>query len=96
LIGRPDVLLLPVGGGPKAYTPQAAATTVRDLQPKLVIPTQYRTQAADPATCDLVALDEFLGLMAGTAVTRPGSTLTVAPGTLPSSGMQIAVLSYPF
>ncbi len=96
LIGRPDVLLIPVGGGPKAYTPEEAAATVQDLQPKLVIPTQYRTQAADPETCDIVAVDEFLGLMSGTAVTRPGSTLTVSPGSLPSSGMRIAVLSYPF
>ena len=96
LIGRPDVLLVPVGGGPKAYTPQEAVEAIQSLQPRLVIPTQYRTQAADPATCDLVALDEFLSLMSGTPVTRPGSTLTVSPGSLPGSGMQIAVLSYPF
>lgn len=95
LIGRPDVLLVPVGGGPKAYTPEEAAQAIRTLDPKLVIPTQYRTQAADAETCDIVALDAFLTLMQGIPVTRPGDTLNVSPGSLPAS-MRIAVLNYRF
>ncbi|NET09990.1 MAG: MBL fold metallo-hydrolase, partial [Symploca sp. SIO2B6] len=43
LIGRPDVLLLPVGGGPKAYNPEQAQAAIAELNPKLVIPTQYLT-----------------------------------------------------
>jgi L-ascorbate metabolism protein UlaG (beta-lactamase superfamily) len=95
LIGRPDVLLVPVGGGAKAYAPQEAVAAVRTLEPKLVIPTQYRTQAAGEE-CDIVALDQFLSLMPGIPVSRPGDTLNVQSGSLPASGMRIAVVSYPF
>ncbi|MBX2862211.1 MAG: MBL fold metallo-hydrolase [Leptolyngbyaceae cyanobacterium MAG.088] len=92
LIGRPDVLLVPVGGGPKAYNPAEAVEAVQSLQPKVVIPTQYRTTAAS-ASCELEAVDEFLSLMAGTPVDRVGSTLTVQSGSLPASGMRIKVVS---
>ncbi|MEM8612327.1 MAG: MBL fold metallo-hydrolase [Cyanobacteria bacterium P01_H01_bin.105] len=92
LIGRPDVLLVPVGGGPKAYNPTEAVAAVQSLQPKVVIPTQYRTSAAS-SSCELEAVDEFLGLMAGTPVDRVGSTLTLQGGSLPASGMRIKVLS---
>lgn len=96
LIGRPDVLLLPVGGGPKAYTPEEAVEAVRSLNPKVVIPTHYRTQAADADTCDIVGVDQFIALMAGTPVTQGDNTLTVGAGSLPSNGMRIEVLSYAF
>ncbi|EKV01410.1 putative Zn-dependent hydrolase of beta-lactamase fold [Leptolyngbya sp. PCC 7375] len=92
LIGRPDVLLLPVGGGSKAYNATEAAAAVQSLQPKLVIPTQYRTSAANNS-CELQGVDEFLGAMAGTPVDRVGSTLTLQSGSLPASGMRIKVLS---
>lgn len=92
LIGRPDVLLVPVGGGPKAYTPDEAAAAIESLQPRVVIPTQFRTSAAG-SSCELEAVEAFLNLMAGTPVDRVGSTLTVRPGSLPASGMRIKVLS---
>ncbi|MBT9315478.1 MBL fold metallo-hydrolase [Leptothoe spongobia] len=92
LIGRPDVLLVPVGGGPKAYNPAEAVATVKSLQPKVVIPTQYRTNAAS-SSCELEAVDEFLGLMAGTPIDRVGSTLTLQGSSLPANGMRIKVLS---
>lgn len=92
LIGRPDVLLVPVGGGPKAYNPAEAAAAVESLQPKVVIPTQYLTGAAN-SSCELEAVDEFLGLMAGTPVDRVGGPLTIQGGSLPASGMRIKVLS---
>ncbi len=92
LIGRPDILLLPVGGGPKAYNASEAAATIESLQPKLIIPTQYRTSAASDS-CTLDALDKFLGVMAGTPVDRVGSTLTLGSGSLPANGMRIKVLS---
>lgn len=95
LIGRPDVLLLPVGGGPKAYTPEEAVEAVRSLNPKVVIPTHYRTQAADAATCDIVGVDEFVTLMAGTPVTQGDNTFSVSASSLPSS-LSIEVLSYAF
>lgn len=95
LIGRPDVLLVPVGGGPKAYTPDEAVEAVRSLNPRIVIPTHYRTQAADPDTCDIVGVDEFIKLMAGTPVTQGDNTYSIGTSNLPES-MRIEVLSYAF
>ena len=96
LMGRPDVLLIPVGGGPKAYTPQEAQETTQLLNPKLVIPTQYRTKAASADSCDLVSLDQFLALMNGIPVRRSNKdTIVVKPSDLPD-GLAIEVLSYKF
>ncbi|MEM9265537.1 MAG: MBL fold metallo-hydrolase [Cyanobacteria bacterium P01_F01_bin.13] len=92
LIGRPDVLLVPVGGGPKAYNSAEAATAVESLQPKVVIPTQYLTSAAS-GSCELEAVEKFLELMAGIPIDRVGSTLTLQSSGLPASGMRIKVLS---
>lgn len=96
LIGRPDVLLVPVGGGPKAYTPQEAVDAISELNPKIVIPTHYRTQAADKDSCDIVGVNEFTALMPDTPTTQGDNTFTVSADSLPSSGMRIEVLSYAF
>lgn len=96
LIGRPDVLLVPVGGGPKAYTPEEAIAAINALNPKLIIPTHYRTQAADASSCDLGGVNEFLSLMSATPTTQGDNVLTVEAGNLPGSGMRIEVLSYAF
>ncbi len=95
LLGRPDVMLVPVGGGPKAFNPAEAVQAVQVLKPKVVIPTQYLTTAAS-GTCELVPVDEFLALMQGTPVTQATSgSLTVRPSDLPSQGMRIQVYQYP-
>lgn len=92
LMGRPDVLLLPVGNGPKAFTPEEAKGAIQTLNPKVIIPTQYRTAAADEATCDLLPLDNFLALMDGVPVERiGGDTITVSAEGLPTTA-QIRVL----
>ena len=97
LLGRPDVLLIPVGGGVKAYNPTEAQAAIRELNPKLVIPTHYRTQAADSSSCDLVAVDQFLELMKGVAVRRADSdTVAISAGSLPPKDMAIQLLSYKF
>lgn len=97
LMGRPDVALVPVGGGPKAYNPQEAKQAISELNPKVVIPTQYRTQAADASACDIDPLDEFLTLMDGMPVDRVGNnTITLQPSNLPNSGSMIKVLNYKF
>jgi len=93
LMGRPDILFVPVGGGPKAFTPEEAQAAVRLLNPKLIIPTQYRTSAADATTCDILPIDNFLSLMSGTTVQQVGNSITVAAGDLPSSS-QIRVMNY--
>lgn len=97
LMGRPDVLFVPVGGGPKAYNPQEAQAAIQQLNPKLIIPTQYRTQAADSANCDIVAVDDFLAVMSGTPVRRANSdTITLTAAGLPANGSAIELLSYNF
>ncbi|MBF2046462.1 MAG: MBL fold metallo-hydrolase [Leptolyngbya sp. IPPAS B-1204] len=93
LMGRPDVLLVPVGNGPKAFTPEEAQAAIQLLNPKLVIPTHFRTAAADAATCDILPIDNFLALMGGTPVQQVGNSISVAPGDLPGS-TQIRVMSY--
>lgn len=93
LMGRPDVLLIPVGNGPKAYAPEEAQATIQTLNPKLVIPTQYRTSAADEATCDILPIDNFLALMGGIPVQQVGSSISVTQADLPGS-TQIRVMSY--
>ncbi|HEY9905558.1 MAG TPA: MBL fold metallo-hydrolase [Candidatus Sericytochromatia bacterium] len=97
LMGRPDVAFIPVGGGPKAYNPQEAKQAVGALSPKVIIPTQYRTQAADSAACELVPVDEFLTLMEGIPVRRANSdTITIKASNLPENGSEIQVLAYNF
>lgn len=97
LIGRPDLLLVPVGGGPKAYNPQEAKDTIGMLSPKMVIPTYFRTQAADSKACDILPVDEFLTLMQPTAVRRANSeAIALRPADLPQTGSVIQVMSYRF
>ena len=95
LIGRPDVLLVPVGGGSKAYNPEEAVEAVRSLNPKIVIPTHYLTAAASES-CDIVGVKEFIALMSDTPVTAGDNFLSVSAGSLPSNGMRVEVLSYAF
>lgn len=96
LMGRPDIAFIPVGGSAKAYNAQEAKQVIEVLNPKLVIPTHYRTQAANAAACDIAPLDEFLTLMQGTTVRRSNSdTIAIKSGDLPSNAV-IQVLSYKF
>lgn len=93
LMGRPDVLILPVGGGAKSYTASEARDAIQVLNPKIIIPTQYRTQAADANACDIQPIDEFLSLMQGTPVSRRGNSLALRAADLPTSGARIEVMS---
>jgi L-ascorbate metabolism protein UlaG (beta-lactamase superfamily) len=87
-IGRPDLLLIPVGGGPTTGAPQAAEI-VRKLVPRVAVPMHYRTRWAD----FLEPVDGFLDELSGLEVRRlnepefemeelapdPGETLIVVP-----------------
>lgn len=96
LMGRPDVAFIPVGGGVKAYNSQEARQAVQVLNPKLIIPTQYRTQAADTANCDISPVDDFLSLMQGINVRRSNSdTIAISSSSLPKNG-EIQILSYKY
>ncbi len=97
LIGRPDIMFVPVGGGPKSYTPEEAKRTIQSLNPRVVIPMHYKTLAADINACDLEPLENFLEIMGETPVQRIASdTVTFQAGNLPSQGMVIGVLTYQY
>lgn len=95
LMGRPDLLLIPVGNGPKAYTPENAKQAIAVLNPKVIIPTHYRTRAARDQ-CDLLPVDNFLSVMSGVPVRRGGNSLSLSRSDLPKTGTVIQVMSYPF
>ncbi|MBI2848180.1 MAG: MBL fold metallo-hydrolase [Chloroflexi bacterium] len=87
-IGRVDVLLLPVGGV-STIDATLAAEVVRQLEPKIVIPMHYKTEAL---ARDLESVDRFLQEM-GTKESAPRPKLTVTKSNLPAS-TQIFLLSY--
>ncbi|AFY29923.1 MBL fold metallo-hydrolase [Cyanobium gracile] len=78
LLGRPDVLIIGVGGGGKVYTGQEAAEVARELQARRVIPVQYTT-GKPPAGCDQGSVEPFLKAMVGATVRRSGRTISVVP-----------------
>ena len=80
LLGRPDVLIVGVGGGSKIYDGAEAANLVQQLNPKQVIPVQYIT-GEPPANCDQEDLEPFLDAMAGTTIRNVGRSVTL-PGNL--------------
>jgi len=80
LLGRPDVLIIGVGGGGKVYNGQEAAEVVKALNPRRVIPVQY-VKGTAPANCDQTDAQPFLDAMGGTAVRRVGRTQAL-PGNL--------------
>lgn len=93
LMGRPDIAIVPVGGGAKAYTPEEAKTAITNLNPKVVIPVHYRPPKADPATCDLQPLSDFLSLFPAEMVNRlKGNTTSWTAAQLPQT-MQIVVFA---
>ncbi len=93
LMGRPDVLIIPVGGSAKAYNPEEAKTAINFLEPRVIIPSHFLTSGADPNACDLKPLEAFLEVMAGTSVRRVGGrSVSFSPSNLPAEPV-ITVLS---
>ncbi|MDJ0636197.1 MAG: MBL fold metallo-hydrolase [Xenococcaceae cyanobacterium MO_188.B29] len=94
LMGSPDIVCIPVGGGPKAYNPEEAMQAIEVLKPKVIIPTQYLTAAADKSACDLVPVDEFLALTQNMDIRRlDGDVITIRPRDLPEEGTLIRVFN---
>jgi L-ascorbate metabolism protein UlaG (beta-lactamase superfamily) len=89
LLGKPDVLIIGVGGGAKVYDGPEAAAVVRELAPRRVIPVQYVSGKA-PTGCDQGDVEPFLQAMGGTTVQRTGRTVSL-PASL-SDATQITVL----
>ena len=93
LLGKPDLLFIPVGGGPKNYDAKGALDAIEVLEPKIVIPTMYRTDAADDE-CLLSGIDNFLQLLKGISVERlSGNQLTLSTGNLPEKGPVVKVFA---
>lgn len=86
-IGKPDLLLLPIGG---TYTVTAAeARAVADsLSPRVIIPMHYRGNGF--GFDNIGTLDEFTGLCQNVEV-YPGNTFVLTPQT----PAQVAVLQPP-
>lgn len=83
-----DILLAPVGGG-TALDAAGAAETVSLLEPKLVIPMHYAT---DASTATLDGLDRFLKEMGASSV-APQPRLSVNRSNLPPE-THVVVLDY--
>jgi L-ascorbate metabolism protein UlaG (beta-lactamase superfamily) len=94
LMGSPDLAFIPVGGGPKAYDAQEAKQAMDILKPRITIPTQYLTTAADKSACDLAPVDDFLKLVEGMNVRQAGNNITLSQGNIPKEETVIRVLSY--
>ena len=87
-MGNVDILLIPVGGGDSLDAPPAAET-VSLLEPKLVIPMHYKTDA-EKAPLDPV--DRFLKEM-GAKVSETLTKLAVQRNSLPDE-TQVMVVDY--
>jgi L-ascorbate metabolism protein UlaG (beta-lactamase superfamily) len=83
-----DVLLVPVGGH-TTIDAEAAAEIISQLEPKLVVPMHYATEAA---TARLDPLDKFIKQM-GISAPQPQPRLNLTRSALPSQ-TQVVVLDY--
>jgi L-ascorbate metabolism protein UlaG (beta-lactamase superfamily) len=88
VIGGSDVLIVPVGGG-KVFDAQRAAETVSLLEPKIVIPMQYKT---DASTGELQPVDRFLKEMGAEAKTSE-TRLSITKSNVPAS-TSVVLLNY--
>ncbi len=86
-IGNIDVLLVPVGGGNTINFSQAASL-VRAMEPKLVIPMHYKTPALNK---EMDTAEKFLKEM-GVAEAAPQPKITVTKSSLPPT-TQVVLLN---
>jgi L-ascorbate metabolism protein UlaG (beta-lactamase superfamily) len=87
-LSNPDILILPVGGG-RVLDATKAAEAVSLLEPKIILPMQYKTEAA---TSDLEPIEKFLREM-GAEAKSPESRLSVTRSNLPHD-TTIVLLNY--
>ena len=83
-----DVLLVPVGGG-RVFGPEKAAECVSLLEPRFVIPMQYKT---DVSTADLEPVEKFVREM-GAEMKAPEQRLNVTKSTVPGD-TTLVLLNY--
>lgn len=87
-MGSIDILMVPVGGG-DAFDAPPAAETVSLLEPKLVIPMHYKT---DAEKAKLDPLDRFVKEM-GAKIAETHAKIAVTRNSLPEE-TQVMVLEY--
>jgi L-ascorbate metabolism protein UlaG (beta-lactamase superfamily) len=88
VLSAPDILLIPVGGG-AFLDAEKAAETVSLLDPKIVIPMNYRTEAS---AADLDPVDKFLREMGSEAKT-PEARLNITRSAIPGD-TTLVLLNY--
>ena len=88
-LGRIDVLLVPVGGGP-TINARVAAGLIRSLEPRLVIPMHYRTEVWGQGLDPVLPFLKEMGV--GEAVAQP--RLSVTRSSLPTEP-KVVVLDHP-
>ncbi len=91
--GRPDILLIPVGG---VYTigPDEAMKVIEQLNPRIVVPMHYKHEKLNPKIFGrLHTLDDFLGGWRGEVI-RVDSNEWEIPEDLPEK-TKVLVLRYP-
>ncbi len=94
LLGTPDLALIPVGGGSKNYTAEEAKAAMAVLNPRVMVPTQYATVAADKANCELTPVTRFLELAKGMNVNFiKGNQMSLRRSDLPKEGTLIRVFN---
>jgi len=94
LMGQPDILFVPVGGGSKSMDAELAIETAQALNPKIIIPTHYKTPAADEQ-CDLTTPDAFLkAFPKANLKVYPGNQISLAPAQLPKTTQQVRLFTY--
>ena len=87
VIGRVDVLLIPVGGF-FTIDHKEAAEVVEALDPRVVIPMHYKTEKID---FSIAAVDPFLATQK-TVERKNDSTLEVTRATMPAERVTIVLL----
>jgi L-ascorbate metabolism protein UlaG (beta-lactamase superfamily) len=88
VLGGADVLIVPVGGG-KVFDAARAAETVSRLEPKIIIPMQYKTEAS---TGDLLPVERFIKEL-GAEAKPPESRLAVTKSNVPAA-TTVVLLNY--
>lgn len=88
-IGVVDVLILPVGGNGYTLDPVEATKLVKQIEPKIVIPTHY-AEGSSSYEVPQNSIDEFLKTVGSTEAERV-DTLKLKEGILPDKTQVIVV-----
>jgi L-ascorbate metabolism protein UlaG (beta-lactamase superfamily) len=88
LIGKPDVILIPVGG---TYTldGEMAAEVSAQLDPKIIIPMHYKTPKLK---LDIATAEDFISRMGGEVV--PTQVIEINKELLENSSKKVMILRY--